>query len=168
MNQQNIIFQRQIEEIEKHCNFWKLNAIFVKAQKNRRISSLLHEKFALQLLNRRSIQQLEAVGWSLDGAIALLDFMRIHYKKWKRKCKTREGDLLLGDLQLNILYGDLDDEQTQNIANQQIINNLNQQILVLQNNLPINNQHTGMAEYEPPKFHGRAGEDPEVFLTDFQ
>ncbi|CAJ0762039.1 6915_t:CDS:2, partial [Entrophospora sp. SA101] len=26
----------------------------------------------------------------------------------------------------------------------------------------------GMAGYELPKFHGRAGEDPEVFLTDFQ
>ncbi|CAJ0830481.1 10897_t:CDS:2 [Entrophospora sp. SA101] len=29
-------------------------------------------------------------------------------------------------------------------------------------------QRHGMAGYELPKFHGRAGEDPEVFLTDFQ
>ena len=39
---------------------------------------------------------------------------------------------------------------------------------MLQNNQPINNQYRGMAGYELPKFHGRAGEDPEVFLTDFQ
>ena len=115
--QQNIVLQRQLEKIERSHNFWKLNSIFVKAQKDRCISSLLRKKFALHLLNKQSIQQLEAVGWSLDGTIALLDFMRIHYKKWKRKCKTREGDLLLGDLQLDILYGDLDDKQTQNITN---------------------------------------------------
>jgi len=81
----------------------------------------LHEKFALQLLNRQANRQLQ--NYKTDEAITihLINLIKQHYKKWKRKCKTQENDLLLGDLQLDILYGEND-------TNQQLILNLNQQI----------------------------------------
>src|SRR6185369_9124631 len=136
-------------------NFWKLNAIFIKAQKDRHISLLLHQQFALQLLNKRSNQELERQLQQCQADKGLLEYNRDrlfdrYYNKFKDrkashiKWKNRERD------------------------SQQLILNLNQQIFALQNNQPINNQYRGMAGYELPKFHGRAGEDPEVFLTDFQ
>ncbi|CAG8479469.1 16993_t:CDS:2 [Acaulospora colombiana] len=44
--QQNIILRRQLEEIEKSRNFWKLNAIYIKAQKDRHISDRLSSYLA--------------------------------------------------------------------------------------------------------------------------
>ncbi|CAG8548666.1 15084_t:CDS:2, partial [Dentiscutata heterogama] len=77
LNQQNIVFQRQIEEIEKYRNFWKLNAIYIKTPKDRRISSLLHQQFALQLLNKRSNQQLERQLRQCHNDRVFLQFCRL-------------------------------------------------------------------------------------------
>lgn len=48
-----------LQDIERFCNFWKLNTIFIKTRKDKCISTLLHEQFATQLLNRQATQQLE-------------------------------------------------------------------------------------------------------------
>ncbi|RHZ76986.1 hypothetical protein Glove_186g42 [Diversispora epigaea] len=87
--------------------------------------------------NRYIIQELQNCwehGRNLQNDKVLIEFWRnqliVRYEKWKNK--TKNGC--------------------------QIINNLNQQILALQNNPPINNQHIRMARYVPNPFHG---EDPE-------
>src|SRR6185369_10514011 len=136
-------------------NFWKLNAIFIKAQKDRHISLLLHQQFALQLLNKRSNQELERQLQQCQADKGLLEYNRDrlfdrYYNKFKDrkashiKWKNRERD------------------------SQQLILNLNQQIFALQNNQPINNQYRGMAGYAPPLFYGKAGEDPEEWIRDFR
>ena len=127
--------QNQVNQIAQERDYWerawiqannagvyyKSSYLYWKAtchQRDRRIGQLLREKFALQLLNRQSQQRLQ--NYKTDEAITthLLNLIRNRYKKWKRKCRTRENDLLLGDLQLDILYGE-------DNTNQQLILNLN-------------------------------------------
>ncbi|CAH1766726.1 4509_t:CDS:2, partial [Entrophospora sp. SA101] len=60
-----------------------------------------------------------------------------------------DRDHLVNDLEIAE-----DDINNQN----QIINNLNQEILLLQNNIHINNNRTGMAGYPLPKFNGLPGD----------
>jgi hypothetical protein len=46
--------------------------------------------------------------------------------------------------------------------------NLNQQVIVLQNNLPVIINNQGMAGYPPPKFAGRAEDDLEEHIRDYR
>src|SRR6185437_1425774 len=57
--------------------------------------------------------------------------------------------------------------KTRTRNSEQLINNLNQQIFILQNNLP-NIQQIGMAGYPPQNFNGYPDEDPEEFIDSFR
>src|SRR6185369_2694787 len=78
-----------LQNIERSRNFWKLNAIFIKTRKDKRISTILHEQFATQLLNRRAIQQLEQQLQQCHNHGTILEYWRdqliVRYEKWKNK-----------------------------------------------------------------------------------
>ena len=89
-----------------------------------------------------------------------------NFKNQKALDDNRQEQILTD---LEIAEDDLNIKQNQNIANQQLILNLNQQIFALQNNnLHINNNRTGMVGYELKKFNGYSTEDPEEHIEEFR
>src|SRR5260363_77442 len=87
-------------EVKEHCHWW-----FSYHDKDRWVSKLIQEKFALHFLNRQTHQQLQEC--KTDGAITthLLNLTKNRYIKWKNKCKTLKNDLLLANIQLDNKWG---------------------------------------------------------------
>ena len=100
LTQDGITLQNRVGDIERSRNFWKLNAIFIKTRKDRRISTLLHEQFASQLLNRRETQQLKRQLQQCHNHGTILEYWRdqliLRYEKWKNKTKN-ERQIILAD-----------------------------------------------------------------------
>ena len=69
-----------------------MNAIYIKAQKDRRISALLHQQFALQLLNKQLNQELERQLQQCQADKGLLEYNRDRiFDRYYNKFKDRKA-----------------------------------------------------------------------------
>ncbi len=154
--QQNVILQNHVNQLTQERDYYQqgydlrghlwynVTLVLEEQSKLRRIFEVLY-----RLKSYRLEQQLQECKTNDAITFHLLSLISRRYKKWKQKCKTRENDLFLADLHLDRLYGELDNEQAQNIMKQQVINNLNQQIFTLQNNNPLINPNMADARRVP-------------------
>ncbi|CAB4382095.1 unnamed protein product [Rhizophagus irregularis] len=151
------------DERNARREYWEI----AENRKNR-ISELLRNNFAFQLLIQRKETQIAEHRRNAHRLMLRynndMDRLNRRYRadteRWRRK---NNGCIN----QARNWKGQFQASQAQNNNLQQQILNLQQQIFVLQNNAPVN-QQIRMVGYGPPVFKGYPGEDPEDFIRDLQ